>query len=186
MRRRIRATTNKLDEKLDKLKITVHKDSSDKVHSRNSAESRRSAALEGIGSIMPEPNVAITEVPSQAPADLSEKDSGRKSVDSDSKRSSKLPTFDPAAPAVQDSDMSDDDDDEEDDDDHAFDHPSTYVNQVWIWIPKDTLGLSELLVRDLKAVGVDASDVGANMDEQGVVEVSRNPPDEDWSGGHDA
>lgn len=97
-------------------------------------------------------------------------------------KSKSLPVFDPAAPPVEDSDSSSD---EEDDGDHAFDHPSTYVGQPWIWLPKDTLGLSELLVNELKGAGVDASNVGATMDEKGVVEVSRNPPDEEWSGGHD-
>lgn len=132
---------------------------------------------------MPEPNVSITEVLSQPADDRGEKNS-RRSVDSQEslKHPSNLPTFDSAAPAMQDSDSSE----EEDEDDHAFDHPSTYVDQAWIWIPKDTLGLSELLVKDLKDAGVEASDVGANMDEHGVVEVTRNPPDEDWSGGHDA
>ncbi|KAF9567911.1 DUF221-domain-containing protein [Agrocybe pediades] len=106
------------------------------------------------------------------------------SVKSDkSKSSSKKPTpmFDPAAPAVRNSDS----ETEDDEDEHAFDHPSTYVDQKWIWLPKDPLGLSEILTRDLKDAGVNASDVGANMDEKGVVEVTRNPPDEDWDGGHD-
>lgn len=49
--------------------------------------------------------------------------------------------------------------------------PSRYVEQVWIWMPKDTLGFSELIIQDLKAAGVDASDVGATMDEKGTVEV---------------
>jgi hypothetical protein len=32
---------------------------------------------------------------------------------------------------------------------------------------------------------VEAADSGAIMDKKGVVEVSRNPPDEAWSGGLD-
>jgi len=80
------------------------------------------------------------------------------------------PVFDAPAPALEDSDS-----DEEDENDHAFDHPSTYVDQPWIWLPKDPLGLSEVLVSELKAAGVDASDVGAIMDKKGVVEVTRNP-----------
>ncbi|KAG7442521.1 uncharacterized protein BT62DRAFT_824455, partial [Guyanagaster necrorhizus] len=76
-------------------------------------------------------------------------------------------------------------DDEADQDEHAFDHPSTYVEQPWIWIPHDVLGLSKVLVDDLKKAGVEASDAGAMMDRKGVVEVTRNPPDEDWAGGHD-
>jgi len=91
------------------------------------------------------------------------------------------PVFDAPAPALEDSDS-----DEEDENDHAFDHPSTYVDQPWIWLPKDPLGLSEVLVSELKAAGVDASDVGAIMDKKGVVEVTRNPPDEEWRGGQDS
>ncbi|KAF8972897.1 hypothetical protein BDZ97DRAFT_1912502 [Flammula alnicola] len=69
-------------------------------------------------------------------------------------------------PASKNSDSSD----EEGDGAHAFDHPSTDVDQAWIWLPKDPLGLSEFLMDELKAVALDA-----NMDEQGVVEVTRNP-----------
>ncbi|KAF8210651.1 phosphate metabolism protein-domain-containing protein [Mycena galopus ATCC 62051] len=89
-------------------------------------------------------------------------------------------SVDPAAAGV---DLSDEDvssDEEEEQDDHAFDHPSTYVEQPWIWMPKDRLGLSKLLVDDLRAGGVDASDLGAVMDKKGIVEVTRNPPDEEW------
>ena len=95
-------------------------------------------------------------------------------------------SFDAAAPRViaPDSDSVYNDEDEEDE--HAFDHPSTYQEQPWIWIPKDVLGLSDILAKELRDAGVDASDVGAFMDEKGVVEVRRNPPDEEWAGGHDA
>jgi hypothetical protein len=79
-----------------------------------------------------------------------------------------------------------DSDEEYEDDVHAFDHPSMYVDQPWIWIPKDPLGLSTFLVQELVDAGVSASDLGAEMREDGIVEVTRNPPDEDWSGGHDA
>lgn len=96
-------------------------------------------------------------------------------------KSRKRPIFDPATPALVD-----DSDEEEDDNVHAFDHPSTYVDQPWVWIPKDKLGLSELLVKELQEAGVSASDLGAEMREDGIVEVSRNPPDEEWSGGHDS
>jgi hypothetical protein len=68
-------------------------------------------------------------------------------------------------------------------DEHAFDHPSTYQEQQYIWIPKDTLGLSAILVNDLKAVGVEANDSGASMDECGNVEVLGNPRDECSDGG---
>ncbi|KAJ7141508.1 phosphate metabolism protein-domain-containing protein, partial [Mycena epipterygia] len=105
-----------------------------------------------------------------------------------SSKKSERPTFDAPAPAGVDiSDEDDSSSDElEEDDEHAFDHPSTYVDQPWIWMPKDRLGLSQLLVNDLHAVGVDASDVGAFIDEKGVVEVTRNPPDEEWIGGRDS
>ncbi|KAI0790074.1 phosphate metabolism protein-domain-containing protein, partial [Abortiporus biennis] len=83
-------------------------------------------------------------------------------------------------------DRNDEDEDEDADfDEYGFNHPSTYTEQPWIWIPKDELGLSEFLVKDLQSAGVDASDVGANMDKKGNVEVVRNPPDEEWTGGHD-
>ena len=96
-----------------------------------------------------------------------------------------LPAFD--APAAAGVDLSDEDgeEDEEMQDDHAFDHPSTYEEQRWIWVPKDMLGLSEILVNELHDKAVEASDEGATMDERGVVEVSRNPPDKTWTGGHD-
>lgn len=122
------------------------------------------------------------------PSNASSKASKSSKVSKSSKTTQKtkepeLPVFAPAAEALTDSDDSSDDDD--DADLHAFDHPSTYVSQPWIWLPKDTLGLSGVLVEDLKQSGVDASDIGSSMDEKGVVEVKRNPPDEDWSGGHD-
>jgi len=82
-------------------------------------------------------------------------------------------------------DSSDTSEDEGDRDKHAFDHPSAYVEQEWIWLPKDRLGLSEMLVNDLREVGVDASDLGASMDEKGVVEVTRGPPDDEWAGESD-
>ncbi|KAF9453915.1 DUF221-domain-containing protein [Macrolepiota fuliginosa MF-IS2] len=92
----------------------------------------------------------------------------------------KRPVFEPATPALLD------EEDEEDGDVHAFDHPSTYVEQPCIWIPKDHLGLSGLLVAELEDAGVKASNLGAEMKEDGIVEVSRSPPDEEWTGGHDA
>jgi len=61
-------------------------------------------------------------------------------------------------------------------DKHAFDHPSTYVEQPCIWIPKDTLGLCRVLVQYLEEAGVSASDEGASMDVKGVVEVTSAPP----------
>ncbi|TRM61311.1 phosphate metabolism protein-domain-containing protein [Schizophyllum amplum] len=71
------------------------------------------------------------------------------------------------------------------DEEHAFDHPALHEPQPWIWVPRDPLGLSGLLVGELTSAGVEASDVGAVMNEKGVVDVSRGPPDEEWKGGHD-
>lgn len=59
---------------------------------------------------------------------------------------------------------------------HAFDHPSTYVDQPCIWIPRDPLGLCRVLVEYLAEAGVNASDEGATMDVKGVVEVTNAPP----------
>jgi hypothetical protein len=100
-----------------------------------------------------------------------------------SKEKTRHPVFDPAAPAAKNDDSDSGDDSEFDD--HGFDHPSTYADQPWIWLPKDDLGLSQVLVEELKSSGVDASDEGSSMDRKGTVEVSRNPPDEAWTGGHD-
>ncbi|KAF8893933.1 late exocytosis, associated with Golgi transport-domain-containing protein [Infundibulicybe gibba] len=94
---------------------------------------------------------------------------------------SSTPTIDPPAPSAG----TDDEEGVEDYDDHAFDHPSTYKPQAWVWIPRDRLGFSELLAGDLRAVGVAASDAGAVMDKKGVVEVTRGPPGVSWNGGHD-
>lgn len=65
----------------------------------------------------------------------------------------------------------DDDDAEEDVDEHAFDHPSTYKPAPWIWIPKDELGLSDVILEELRAVGIEASDVGAIMTDKARVKV---------------
>ncbi|KAJ7079066.1 DUF221 family protein [Mycena belliarum] len=145
------------------------------------------------GSQQKEVEQAAMAGPNGDAPDLSRKSSASSKHSNKSKASSKASSkksvpvvFDPPAPAGVD--LSDDDgssDEEEADDEHAFDHPSTYVEQPWIWMPKDRLGLSQLLVDELHAAGVDASDVGAVMNEKGVVEVTRNPPDEEWSGGHD-
>lgn len=80
-----------------------------------------------------------------------------------------------------DGDDSDYDDDLEE---NAFNHPSTYQDQPWIWIPQweTQPEISAQLVEDIKAAGVEASDVGAVIDDHGTVWVRRNPPDEDWDG----
>ncbi|KAJ3853610.1 DUF221 family protein [Lentinula lateritia] len=62
-------------------------------------------------------------------------------------------------------------------DEHAFDHPSTYVAQPCVWIPRDPLGLSTVLVEYLEEAGVRASDEGAIMDAKGSVMVMKPPPE---------
>ncbi|KAL5631731.1 hypothetical protein ACGC1H_007289 [Rhizoctonia solani] len=111
-----------------------------------------------------------------------------------SKRSNKSKKLDkeglqiaPPAPAQKNSfgggDASSEDD--SDLDEFAFNHPNTYKDAPWIWIPKDKLGVSTVLLKELHAAKVEASDIGSKMNEKGVVTVSRNPPDEAWSGGLD-
>lgn len=165
VRRRIQKTTKILDGKLDtlKAKVTGNEEEGEKAKAKSKEEDRE----------------CLTRQSSSA--SKASKDSNASKA---SKRKVKVPVFDPAAPAA--SGLADNDSsDEEGDDEHAFDHPSTYVSQAWIWLPRDCLGLSEVLANDLKMAGVDASDIGASMDEKGVVEVTRNPPDEEWTGGHD-
>ncbi|KAF9528530.1 DUF221 family protein [Crepidotus variabilis] len=137
------------------------------------------------------PNGAVlsrrgSERSNHSKASTSSKDSKKSNKSKASKKSGKSslkrPVIDDAAPALRDEDSEEEDDEPND---HAFDHPSAYVDQAWVWIPKDDLGLSEILVQELRKLGVDASDVGASMDHKGIVEVTRNPPDEDWNGGHD-
>ncbi|KAG8834258.1 hypothetical protein FRC17_009267 [Serendipita sp. 399] len=92
--------------------------------------------------------------------------------------------IDVAAKAVRDADGDGDDDSDDDLEEHAFDHPSTYQPQRWVWIPRwERFPLSEELVKDMKGHSIDASDLGANIDDAGGVTVTRGPPDEDWSGG---
>jgi hypothetical protein len=91
-----------------------------------------------------------------------------KSGKSSKKIAAPFPTFDPPAAALKGGgDESDDEEYEE----HAFDHPSTYEEQTWIWLPKDEFGFSELFVEEFKKAGVDASDIGSTMDANGTVEV---------------
>ncbi|KXN90920.1 hypothetical protein AN958_03353 [Leucoagaricus sp. SymC.cos] len=90
------------------------------------------------------------------------------------------PAFDATAPALMDHL------DEDNDDVHTFDHPSIYVDQPWIWILKDQLELSMFLVKELQDAEVSASDLRAEIRKDGIVEVTRSLPNEEWTGGHDA
>ncbi|KAF9467356.1 DUF221 family protein [Collybia nuda] len=201
VRKRIKATTKILDDKIDTLKSKVKSDDNDS-DSENEKDKVKEKKKEKEGKKQKEKNgtkgdghgetTSADFHPSNGTLDgapeLFRTTTAVSAASNTSKRSKEaklnIPVFDPAAPAV--TNLSDDDDDDDDDnDEHAFDHPSTYVDQPWIWLPHDQLGLSGLLTNDLKAAGVDASDVGASMDERGIVEVTRNPPDEEWRGGHD-
>ena len=90
-----------------------------------------------------------------------------------------------SSPGLHGQTNGDDSDDYDDDlEENAFNHPSTYQDQPWIWIPQWEAHpeISAQLVEDIKAGGVEASDIGAIIDENGTVWVKRNPPDEDWDG----
>src|ERR1700722_4411809 len=134
------------------------------------------------GSVTRRPSGEIPDLPRHISADSKtsriSKRSGR------SNRSMQRPG---PSSCVGNAQMDEDDtsEDEVDHDEHAFDHPSTFKEQCWIWIPRDILGLSAMLVKDLKDVGIEASDDGAVMDDRGVVQVLRNPPDEEWERGKD-
>lgn len=200
VRKRIKATTKKLDDKLDTLKSKVKGDESDSEDEKDKTKEKKkeerkqkeqekkdnkdSGYADTTGASLRRSDGALGGAP-----ELFRSTSAVSAASNVSKKSeeakSNIPIFDPAAPAVIDDGDDDDDDEEDDHDEHAFDHPSTYIDQPWIWLPRDQLGLSELLANDLKAAGVDASDVGASMDKKGIVEVTRNPPDEEWRGGHD-
>ncbi|WVQ84358.1 hypothetical protein IAT38_006510 [Cryptococcus sp. DSM 104549] len=66
----------------------------------------------------------------------------------------------------------------------AFDHPAMWKKQPVIWIAQDPLGLGALQVEEINAKGVEASLEHARMNEKGVIEVDRAPPDEAWYGGY--
>ncbi|PPR03078.1 hypothetical protein CVT24_012391 [Panaeolus cyanescens] len=175
VRKRIKATTKKLDSKLEQIKAKV-KDVADAIDLSDSDDETKRNTRENAHSKSPTGESTALGTPYHSKGDSEDiRSSGSRKSSSESKRDKKKLVFDDA-----------DATDEESDGEHAFDHPSTYVEQSWIWIPKDPLGLSTVLVDELKEVGVEASDVGAVMNERGVVEVTRNPPDEEWKGGHDS
>ncbi|KAJ4473195.1 hypothetical protein C8R41DRAFT_849210 [Lentinula lateritia] len=91
-----------------------------------------------------------------------------------SRRSEALPTNDNQAESQGDNNPESSEDSL---DEHAFDHPSTYVAQPCVWIPRDPLGLSTVLVEYLEEAGVRASDEGAIMDAKGAVMVIKPPPE---------
>lgn len=131
-------------------------------------------------------SVAAVETPTVDASEQLTRQDTRGSVKSKASSKKSRISFDEASPRVTTGEDYDSDGEEDEEDDNAFNHPSTYKDQPWIWIPKDELGLSGVLTLYLREAGVGASDVGATMDEHGIVEVRRGPPDEDWTGGHDA
>lgn len=64
-----------------------------------------------------------------------------------------------------------------------YDHPAMYKKQPVIWIADDPLGLGRYEADKINGQGVEASTEFAHMDEKGVLDVDRSPPDEDWDGG---
>jgi len=191
VRRRIKNTTKKLDNTLDTIKSNLVGESSavkvrEDIDSPKTSEDTVAEAtgMKGAPELYRmksfESTASRASQTSKASKASKKSKGSKKGKDKDAKWP-KHAVFDPAAQALMD-----DSDEEDDDDVHAFDHPSTYVDQPWIWIPKDQIGLSSFLVKELQDAGVSASDLGAEIREDGIVEVSRNPPDEDWSGGHDS
>ncbi|KAG9099222.1 hypothetical protein FS749_001789 [Ceratobasidium sp. UAMH 11750] len=167
-----------------------------KVNKKLKLETKPKSAVE-FAPPAPQPSTSIPQGESSATApqlstpklltrtNTHESHESRRSKRSQTKQEGKLAVA-PAALALQGPISGDSDSEDDSDlDDFAFDHPSTYKDAPWIWIPKDQLGISDVLVKELHAAKVEASDLGATMDKKGVVEVNRNPPDEAWSGGLD-
>lgn len=166
IRKRFVKATKKIDAKLH---TQVYSDHTREPESENRKDSTSTETANK--------NICLDGLPEIFHATSIESPMSRKS-----KSSNGHSVFESAAPAAI---SLVDDSDEEDDDDHAFDHPSTYIEQPWIWIPADKLGFSAILKGDLTSAGVNAEDLGAFMDWRGTVDVKRNPPDEEWQGGHD-
>lgn len=176
MRRRLRQLPAQLDNQLETLKDKVKQGEEALLRSPKERKEKGKLSMESAAS---QSQVAESAEEQQQAPELYKKSS--RSAGRLRRRRS-----DPGAPAAAgDSSDGTSSDEEGDRDEHAFDHPSTYVDQEWIWLPKDRLGFSGMIVGDLRKVGVDASDLGAIMDEKGVVEVTRGPPDNEWAGGND-
>jgi len=222
VKKRIKATTNKLDKQLDKLQAVVTVDPekvkprlklADALPAKNvipmvnlkekadppEEGARQSEETQAISTgvttspsaIDTRPSVDAEHLEGRPSTQLSRRSSNSSHHTHTSGESTDIldgivgpaPVLDPAAAAAIDPAL--EQEKEEQEDDNAFAHPSTYKEQPWIWLPQDRLGFSKILVKELNDAGVDASDVGSTMDEKGVVEVSRNPPDQEWLGGHD-
>ncbi|KDR80141.1 hypothetical protein GALMADRAFT_153825 [Galerina marginata CBS 339.88] len=66
---------------------------------------------------------------------------------------------------------------EEDEESYGFAHPAASRPQRTVWIPRDVLGLSEEEVRGNREKGVRVSEMHADMDESGKVDIMGGPPD---------
>ncbi|KAF8637999.1 hypothetical protein AX16_010631 [Volvariella volvacea WC 439] len=190
LRKRIKKTTKKIDETFDKTfdhiksKVSMSVEDDERRLVREAKARKKPAASsdeeDDDGDSKTQHGTEEYEL-RRMDSNVSLKSKASKSSKSSkSKFQMRIPVIDAAAPRPDD-----DSDDEESDDEHAFDHPSTYRDQPWVWIPQDPLGLSKLLTSELNEAGVMASDMGAIMDVKGIVEVTRNPPDKEWTGGHD-
>jgi calcium permeable stress-gated cation channel len=60
---------------------------------------------------------------------------------------------------------------------YGFAHPAASRPQRIVWIPKDTLGLTEEEVSGCEEAGVRVSFVHAQIDETGKVGINGGPPD---------
>lgn len=63
--------------------------------------------------------------------------------------------------------------------DYGFAHPAASRPQQTIWLPKDTLGLSNEEVAALREKRIDVSTHDAEMDGKGKVSIEGPPPDEE-------
>lgn len=66
---------------------------------------------------------------------------------------------------------------EEEFESYGFAHPAASRPQRIIWIPKDTLGLTEEEVKGCEEAGVRVGFVNAKLDETGKVGIDGGPPD---------
>ncbi|KAF5322492.1 hypothetical protein D9619_001365 [Psilocybe cf. subviscida] len=169
VRRRIKSKKDRFGGKIGQLKSRVIAGDKDKVHDSDSSDDEdekreKVVTFEQMEAQASTPVSSPEGIPIDGEKYRRSSESTSRSIKSKIPVFDEIPVLDEAAPAVQDTDT---EAEEEEQEDHTFDHPSAYVDQSWIWIPKDPLGLSEYLVNDLKAVGIDASDVGANMDDKG-------------------
>lgn len=61
--------------------------------------------------------------------------------------------------------------------DYGFAHPAASRPQRTVWLPVDTLGISQEEERACREAGVDVSSKDAQMNEKGKVDIRGAPPD---------